>query len=286
MSICPMKQFHKFLNFFIMAIYDKLVIPIIGTESLMPTSALRIADRVAADLETRILEGSLQPGDRLAPERALALEFGVSRPTLRGAIQQLVSKGMLSTRHGGGTVVTDRLDASFADPWKEMLTQHPMLHTDMLEFRHMLEGEAARLAAQRATDADLVRIDAAFGALEIAYDCDDLAACIQADVDFHQALAEASHNVLIGHLSASLLRVIHDHVASNLTHLHAKPAEWSRIRAQHRAIWESVRSRNAQASMQDARDHLDFVRQSMVETLRLGERSDSALRRVRRAMPF
>ncbi|MDE1929688.1 MAG: GntR family transcriptional regulator, partial [Burkholderiales bacterium] len=62
----------------------------------------RLADIVAGDLETRILEGSLKPGDRLPAERALAAELGVSRPSLREAIQKLVSKGLLVTRHGGG----------------------------------------------------------------------------------------------------------------------------------------------------------------------------------------
>jgi GntR family transcriptional repressor for pyruvate dehydrogenase complex len=107
----------------------------------------RIADVVARDLEQRILEGSLKPGDRLPSERTLALEFSISRPSLREAIQKLVHKGLLETRHGGGTVVTNRLQASFSDPWQNMLQEHPLLQADMLEFRHMLEGEAAKLAA-------------------------------------------------------------------------------------------------------------------------------------------
>lgn len=240
----------------------------------------RIADAVAQDLELRILEGSLKPGDRLPAERVLAIELSVSRPTLREAIQKLVSKGLLATKHGGGTVVTDRLQASFSDPWKEMLEGHPLLHTDMLEFRHMLEGEAALLAAERATDADIERIDAAFAALEQAYDRDDMQACIDTDVAFHQAIAEASHNAMMGHLSASLMRVVHGHVADNLVHLHALPAQWAQIRAQHRAIWQAVRAREAQASKRVAREHLSFVRQSMAEAAQLESRRHTAMRRL------
>ena len=69
----------------------------------------RISDAVAASLERRILEGSLKPGDRLPPERELAIELGVSRPSLREAIQKLASKGMVQSRQGGGTYVTHRL---------------------------------------------------------------------------------------------------------------------------------------------------------------------------------
>jgi len=240
----------------------------------------RIADVVARDLEQRILEGSLKTGDRLPSERNLALELNVSRPTLREAIQKLVSKGLLQTRHGGGSVVTDRLQASFSDPWKDMLQSHPLLQADMLEFRHMLEGEAAMLAAERATDLDLERIDAAYAALEHAYDGEDIALCIDADVAFHQAIADASHNSMIGHLVASLMQVIHSHVSDNLVHLHALPKQWEQLRAQHRAIWQAVRGHESVDAMRVAREHISFVRRSMEENAKTEDRRNSALRRL------
>jgi GntR family transcriptional repressor for pyruvate dehydrogenase complex len=243
-------------------------------------AVIRIADAIAKDLELRILEGSLKPGDRLPSERALALDLSVSRPTLREAIQKLAAKGLLATRHGGGTVVTNRLDATFADPWEEMLKSHPLLQIDMLEFRHMLEGEAALLAAERATDADIARVDAAFAALEAAYDSDDMQACIDTDVAFHQTIAEASHNAMIGHISASLMKVVHGHVADNLIHLHTSPTQWSHIRAQHRLIWQAVRNHEPQKSLRVAREHITFVRQSMVEAEKAQERRHSAMRRL------
>ncbi len=241
---------------------------------------IRIADAVAKDLELRILEGSLKPGDRLPAERVLAVEFSVSRPTLREAIQKLVSKGLLSTRHGGGTVVTDQLEATFADPWQEMLKAHPLLQSDMLEFRHMLEGEAALLAAERATDADIARIDAAFKSLEAAYDSDDMQACIDHDVAFHQAIAEASHNAMIGHLSASLMRVVHGHVSDNLVHLHDTPKHWAQIRAQHKAIWEAVRAHDSENSKRGACEHITFVRLSMEDAAKIEGRRHTAIRRL------
>jgi GntR family transcriptional repressor for pyruvate dehydrogenase complex len=86
----------------------------------------RISDAVASSLERRILEGSLKPGDRLPPERELAIELGVSRPSLREAIQKLASKGMVQSRQGGGTYVTDRLESSFFDPWQDMMGRTPI----------------------------------------------------------------------------------------------------------------------------------------------------------------
>lgn len=240
----------------------------------------RIADVVAKQLEQRILEGSLKPGDRLPAERTLALELNVSRPSLREAIHKLVSKGLLLTKHGGGTVVTDRLEASFAEPWQDLLKEHPLLHSDMLEFRRILEGQAALLATERATDADMKRLQAIFEALEVAYEQEDLQACVAHDVAFHQAIAEATHNVLIGHVTASLMRVMHDHVSSNLVRLHRSPTQWQQIREQHRNIWQAIQQRRSQDSLLAAREHIDLVSRSMQETIRVQDREDAALRRL------
>lgn len=240
----------------------------------------KLADTVAGELEKRILEGSLKPGDRLPAERALAIELGVSRPSLREAIQKLVAKGMLTTRHGGGTHVTDRLEAHFADPWQDMLKGHPLLHRDLLEFRQMLESQAAALAAERATDVDIARLDAVYASLQTIYDTDDLPGCISADVVFHQAVAEASHNVLIGHLTSSLMRVIHGHISTNLEHLHARPTRWNQLQEQHRAIWAAIRERKPEAAALAAGSHIEFVRQNIEDNALEEQRRSIALRRM------
>ena len=239
----------------------------------------RVSDLVADELESRILEGALKPGDRLPAERELALELGVSRPSLREAIRTLVSKGLLSTKHGGGTHVTDRLAASFVDPWMAMLNTHPELQRDLLEFRRMLEGQAAYFAAERATEADIERLDAAWAALDAVYASGDLTSCVDTDVAFHQAIAEAAHNVLIGHQTASLLRVIHGHISRNLERLHGRPQRWEILQDQHRAIWQAIRAHQPEAAANAARAHVDFVRQSMADTERESGFRRTALRR-------
>lgn len=243
-------------------------------------SAQRLSDVVATELETRILEGSLKPGDRLPAERELAVELGVSRPSLRGALQSLVAKGLLITRHGGGTFVTDSMQAAFTDPWQQMLKDHPDIHGDMLEFRHMLEGQAAQLAAERATDEDFERIRSCYQALELAFEGQDLARCIETDVAFHQAIAEATHNVMIGHLSSSLHKVMEGHVQGNLEYLNSRPELWAQLKAQHRAIWDAVRERRMEVAGRAAHLHLEFVQQTMRETLKNEERRSAATRRL------
>jgi GntR family transcriptional repressor for pyruvate dehydrogenase complex len=242
---------------------------------------IRIADTVVTEIENQILDGALRPGDRIPSERKLAEDFGVSRPSIREAIQKLVAKGLLVTRHGGGTTVTDKLDAAFMDPWQDMVKDHPLLHRDVLEVREMLEGQAAALAALRATDVDMNRLDQAFAALDEAYANKNLGASIAADVAFHQAIAEASHNVLIGHLTASLMRVIHDHVANNLKHTHTRPAQWEQLRSQHRAIWKAIKANKADKASVAAKEHSGYIRESIENNALDEHRRVSALRRAR-----
>ena len=245
---------------------------------LRPVS--RLADTVASELEARILDGSLKPGDLLPSERELAVELGVSRPPIREAIQKLAAKGLLTTHHGLGTRVTDRLEAHFADPWQDMFNGHSLLQRDLLEFRRMLEAQAAYLAAERALDIDIQRLDAAYQDLCIAYDSNDLQASIDKDVQFHQTIAEASHNVLIGHLTASLMRVIHSDISNNMGFLHTQSTNWTALKAQHHAIWQAIREHQPELAANAARDHVDFVRETMREGALDNERRQTAKRRL------
>lgn len=240
----------------------------------------RLSDAVAAALERHILEGSLKPGDRLPPERELAAEFGVSRPSLREAIQKLASKGMVLSRQGGGTYVTDSLDSSFLDPWRDMLGSHPDLREDMLEFRHLLEGQAAAWAAERATEADRQRLEEAFAALRAAFESGDAEQRSTADIAFHQAIGDAAHNALLGHMSTALLRLMRDNIRFNLGELETIPAASALLMDQHETICEAIVERKPQVARRAAETHIDFVRETLAQSLRSAARRETAERRL------
>lgn len=242
-------------------------------------SVPRISDAIAESLEQRILEGALKPGDRLQPERELAVELGVSRPSLREAIQKLVSKGLLQSRQGGGTYVTDRLNAAFYDPWHELLGAYPNAREDMLDFRRMLEGQAAEWAAERATEADIERLTAAFQAMDRDFPNEDRTEQASFDMAFHQTIAESSHNLLIGHLTQTMLRLMEDNIRLNLTELGAVSRAAGLLREQHRVLFEAIRNRRPAAARAAAETHIDFVRATLVQSLRTAARRERAERR-------
>src|SRR5574344_392801 len=128
--------------------------------------APKLADAIVAELEQMIADGSLQPGQKLLPERELAVQFQVSRPSLREAIQRLEARGLLYRRQGGGTYVQQALRSGLTDPLFDLLQNNPESRFDLLEFRHVLEGVAAYYAALRGTESDFAQIRAAQAGIE------------------------------------------------------------------------------------------------------------------------
>src|SRR5471032_2451027 len=109
-------------------------------------------EEVMRQLETALLDGSYAANARLPGERVLAEQYAVSRNTVREAIQRLVARGLLRSRHGAGVYVTDQLRTTVASPWGQLVSDHPGVLNDVLEFRRVLEGATAYFAALRGND--------------------------------------------------------------------------------------------------------------------------------------
>ncbi|MCW3478701.1 FCD domain-containing protein [Neisseriaceae bacterium JH1-16] len=240
----------------------------------------RLADAIVEQLEAQILEGVLKPGSRLPAERTLAEQFGVSRPSLREAIQKLTARGLLTSRQGGGTYVTDQLETAFSDPWERLINQDEGLKDDVLEFRRAMEGTVASVAARRATDADLQRLQGLIEQLEQSYEQGDMSTRAAIDVEFHQAVAEASHNVLFAHLISSLLHMLHRHIEDNITSLFASGPVAGELLEQHMAVCRAIIARDPEAARRAAEAHIDFVATTMAQFKDEKERTERALRRI------
>ncbi len=236
--------------------------------------AQRLSDTIARQLEQRILEGALKAGDRLPAERELALELGVSRPSLREAIQKLASKGLLYSRHGGGTFVADQLNNAMADPWAQMLEAHPALNDDLLEFRAVLECQAAEWAATRAMTADLSRLDDALKNAASAIATLNPEAVAIADRDFHQALAEAAHNAFAAHMMSVVQGLLQKDILFNLGELISVPVASRMLIDQWTAIVQAVRQQNAAAARQAAATHAGFFRETLNQAQRAQARRE------------
>ncbi len=242
----------------------------------------KVSDVVMEELEGQILEGSLRPGEKLPPERELATRFEVSRPSLREALQKLEAKGLIYSRQGGGSYVTDTVERAFFDPLAEIMATSPEAHFDLLEFRHALEGISAYYAALRGTDADREVIMLRFQTLCEAHELKDSTVEAKADAEFHLAIAEAAHNVFLLHTLRALFSLLEKSIVSSLEALYSKEASREAIPQQHSAMLDAILAGDPEEARRAVHTHLAFVEENMLSLSREASRKERALRRLER----
>ncbi|WP_115720669.1 pyruvate dehydrogenase complex transcriptional repressor PdhR [Gallaecimonas mangrovi] len=240
----------------------------------------RIADVIQEQLETLILEGTLAPGQKLPPERELAVQFDVSRPSVREAIQKLETKGMLVRRQGGGTYVSQDIYGEMANPLFDMLTEHPEGQLDLLEFRYALEAMAAYYAALRGTDTDFAEIRAAYVDVESAHSTDDVPLEAKAITRFHELVAQASHNVVILHLFRIMKPMLILNVQQNLEMLYQRSSAPERVGQHRKHLLECIVSGKPQEARVACEQHLAYLEETLLDIRREQSRLQRSLRRL------
>ena len=243
----------------------------------------RLSDDIVEQLEGMILEGTLKSGERLPAERALAEQFGVSRPSLREAIQKLAAKGLLVSRQGGGNYVVETLGSTFSDQLLHLLESNPEAQRDLLEFRQTLEASCAYYAALRATEVDRERLTAAFDALQDCYARDDEVSRIEegaADARFHLAIAEASHNAVLLHTIRGLFDLLKRNVVTNIGGMYQQRTETrDMLINQHRDLYLAIIEGRAEQAREVSTRHLLYVQEVLEEVRQEVQRMARAERR-------
>ncbi|VDS07825.1 Pyruvate dehydrogenase complex repressor [Paracoccus haematequi] len=239
----------------------------------------RAAEAVARHIETLILEGSLAPDDGLLPERDLAARLNVSRPTLRDGLKLLQDRGLLVGEKGRGLRVAALGRGAITDPLLTLLADHPEVEDDYLDFRDVVESHAAGLAAARATSLDRDRIAAALDAIDTAHAAAAPVAEADADAALHQAIYEASHNLVLLQIMRALSGSLRSNVARNRGRMFTLPQIRDRLRDQHRAIGAAILARDPDAARAAAHAHLAYVRQAARDLANAQAQLETARRR-------
>ena len=231
----------------------------------------RTADDVAGQVEMLILEGVVRVGDRLPGERELARQFEVSRPIVRDALKALEARGLVATRPGGGTYVADVIGEVFAPPVMDLIAQNRKAASDYLEYRREVEGIAAEFAARRATADDRALLAGIMKRMEQAHARGDFEDEVAIDVEFHNAVGECAHNIVLLHTLRSCYRMLADGVFLSRTLIYRTPSAQEELLAQHRTIFEAIDAGDPDRARTAARGHIDYVERAMNEAERNGE---------------
>jgi GntR family transcriptional regulator, transcriptional repressor for pyruvate dehydrogenase complex len=215
----------------------------------------RLYEQIVQQIEESIVKGTLKPGDQLPAERELAQRFGVSRTAVREAVKALREKGLVEAYSGRGTFITDGTTHAVRQSLDLMVKiGQPEGSTHLAEVRAILEPEIAALAATRIQEAELATMREAVAIMDRAGQDPD--AYIEADLDFHLALAEGAANPLILALLDSIVGLLRE----QRLRIFKVPGGPERGQVHHKRILEAVERRDAEAARDTMRAHLGQVR--------------------------
>ncbi len=209
----------------------------------------QVVDHVRREIEA----GRLRPGDRLPTERELARQLGVSRPSLRSGLRTLQAMGVVTSRRGAGTFIAGGPPRLGTAPLQFLAALHGFSLDQIYETRRLLEVGAAGLAAQRASDEQVLRmeaeIDAMLGALE------DPQAFLRHDLDFHCAVAAGTGNPILAAVIRTLTEIIWETGRVNRRAFGLRDSALT-----HRRIFQAIRERDPERARQEMTAHLDRAR--------------------------
>jgi GntR family transcriptional regulator, transcriptional repressor for pyruvate dehydrogenase complex len=216
----------------------------------------RLYEQIVQQIEESIVSGVLKPGDQLPAERELAQRFGVSRTAVREAVKALREKGLVEAYSGRGTFITDGTTQAVRQSLDLMVKiGQPEGSRHLAEVRAILEPQIAALAAGRIQEPELATMREAVAVMEGATQDPD--AYIEADLDFHLALAEGAANPLI----LSLLDSIVGLLRAQRLRIFRVPGGPERGQIYHKRILEAIEKGDAEKAREAMRAHLEQVRE-------------------------
>jgi GntR family transcriptional repressor for pyruvate dehydrogenase complex len=226
----------------------------------------RTPETAAAELVVNFVRGGiergqLRPGDRLPAERQLAARVGVSRPSVRAGLRTLAAMGVVQTRHGSGTYITETptLDAK---PLRLLAALHGFGPEQIFEARRLLELGVAGLAAERATSEQMARMAEEVTGMFAAVD--DPSTFMAHDLGFHRAIAAASGNPIL----AALVEMVSSLHFEQRRRAIRNREQLREVAITHRNIYHAVRARDPERARREMSQHLPRTRPALVTTER------------------
>lgn len=216
----------------------------------------RLYEQIVQQIEETIVKGELKPGDQLPAERDLAQRFGVSRTAVREAVKALREKGLVEAYSGRGTFITDGTTQAVRQSLDLMVKigqSEGSAH--LAEVRAILEPEIAALAASRIQESEVATMREAVAVMDKAGHDPD--AYIEADLDFHLALAEGAANPLILSLLDSIVGLLRE----QRIRIFRVPGGPERGQIYHKRILEAVEHHDAEKARAAMKAHLEQVRE-------------------------
>jgi GntR family transcriptional repressor for pyruvate dehydrogenase complex len=227
----------------------------------------RLIDNIISEIKNKIVEGELKNGDMLASQDELAKTMGVSRASLREALNRLELMGLIESKQGRGTFVRTIAHPDFMNPLASFLAMDQESALDLLEARGYIEGAVAALAANNAREDDLEKLEQVLKRMEQACSSEDLKSFIAMDVQFHMLVAECSKNQVMAKITEiirdllhRLIQMVFDSVSTSVPHTMVHTIEL------HRNVYDAIRRRDARSARKQMEIHINDVKKLILNT--------------------
>lgn len=209
------------------------------------------AEQVIAHVRGLIERGELRLGDRLASERQLARDVGVSRPSVRAGLRSLAAMGVVQTRHGAGTFITDGPPALVNEALGLLAALHGIGFDPLFEARRVLEVGSAALSAQRASGEQIMAMSDEITGMYAALD--DPQGFLRHDVRFHRAVALGANNPVLGALIEMVASLHYEQRRVTVERARDQLRESADM---HRRIYQAIRAHDPEAARAAMDEHL------------------------------
>jgi len=221
-----------------------------SSKVVTPSSSGQAIEEVVARVSELIKASQLKAGDRLPPERELAKQLGVSRPSLRAGLRAMSSMGVLKSRQGAGTFVADGPPMLDSEPLRLLASLHGFSFNHMFEARSILEVGAAGLAAEHATGEQLATL--ADEIAEMYANLNEPQQYLVHDICFHRAVAAASNNPTLVTLVEMVSAVMYERRRETIDRAH----DFSESLELHQQVYRAIRARQPEEARAAMREHI------------------------------
>ena len=238
---------------------------------LTPITRVSMTAQVAHALLEYVKDNDLGPGSKLPPERRLASDLAVARSALREALAALDLLGVVVSRHGSGTYLTNEPSELLpqAIEWGLMLGRQRTL--DLAEARSHIEVDVAGLAAQRASSGEITELDSILSKMKSAHSNPDL--LLEADVEFHLYVAEMAKSSVLGDMLGSIQSLLRVWIRRGLS-ADSDSAATSTV-DEHQAIFDAVAARDQDGARAAMQQHMTSAYRRLVASLHNHDASET-----------
>jgi GntR family transcriptional repressor for pyruvate dehydrogenase complex len=228
-----------------------------------PIKTSKLSDEVYNQIVSLISSGKLKPGDKIPSERDLAADLGISRQSVREALNRAEVMGLIDVRQGEGSFILSSINKSLKPPLTIIIEKEAERIFEFIEIRKLIEGWCAEKAASEATSEDLKNMEEILAKMKKVASKDKQ--WEELDLELHLSFAKATHNVIAVHMMEALKTNFKPFFkfAKSMPRSEKIDVLWQH----HFEIFTAIKSRNPQAAQKKVIDHLNFIEKKLKEDM-------------------